>query len=145
MLVKAIALKDFLSVPYVDGGRDWGGLDCWGIVRAVRYWLLNLPMLDSFGHITNNGGHDHYQGMTAAYHELKNNYQEVTPAPGAIACCFNQGTLIHVGVVVTSGNQLKVLHTRYKTGPHLTSLRHFNRLAVDVRYFNDRHPDHLSQ
>ena len=138
-------LSDFLTIPYVDGGRDWTGLDCWGIVRAARYWLLNRPLLTSFGHIINNGGHDHYQGMTAAYHSLKNHYQEVQPVPGAIACCFNQDTLIHVGVVVRSSNILKVLHTRYRTGPHLTSIRNFNRLAVDVRYFDDCHPDNFSQ
>ncbi len=139
----AQTVNDFLQVPYVDGGRDWAGLDCWGIVRLARSALFGKPLLESFGHILNKGCEAHHQAMTDVYHQLKDQYQEVLAKPGAIACCFKGGVLIHVGVVVSDGGMVKVLHTRAGNGAQLLNLRNFNRLSVDVRYFDDSDHHHV--
>lgn len=39
--------RQFLRVPYLEGGRDVRGCDCWGLVRMI-YWEaygIDLPLL----------------------------------------------------------------------------------------------------
>ena len=127
-----MTVNDFLTVPYVDGGRSLAGLDCWGQVRLARAQLFNKDIARSYGHIlcANKGG------MTDAFIEMLPYFTEVAPKAGAIACCFRHNTLLHVGLVVEEQG-LKVLHTNAKRGGHLLSLSAFTRLALDVRYFDD--------
>ncbi|PSW53062.1 NlpC/P60 family protein [Photobacterium leiognathi] len=126
-------INDFLTVPYVDGGRTLSGLDCWGQVRLARAKLFGKDLARSYGHVlcANKGG------MTAAFSEMMPYFREVEPQAGAIACCFRHNTLIHVGLVVEEQG-LKVLHTNAKRGGHLLSLSAFERLALSVKYFDDQ-------
>ena len=139
-----VSANDFLDVPYVDGGRDMSGLDCFGQLRLARHLLFDKPLLESFGHITNNGCEDHYEPMTEVYHQLKAGYEQCEPRPGAIACCFRHGLLLHVGLVVEDNGLLKVLHTN-AAGPHLMKIKTFDRLSTDVRFFDDRNDNNLSE
>jgi cell wall-associated NlpC family hydrolase len=40
----------FVGVPFLDGGRDFRGCDCWGLVRLVYAEVLNIK-LPSYGDI----------------------------------------------------------------------------------------------
>ncbi|GAA4879756.1 hypothetical protein [Ferrimonas pelagia] len=139
------SVNDFLAVPYLDGGRDMDGLDCWGQVRLARALLFGRDMATSYGHILCANK----PGMTDAFAQMLPRFAEVSPRPGAVACCFKpdaeqRPVLLHVGLVVEAEG-IKVLHTNAKAGPHLLPLRAFGRLSLDVRFFDDCHRDHLSQ
>ena len=121
---------NYLTIPYVDGGRDLDGLDCWGLVRDVLHRHFSLPLLKSFGNIHA----DDKENMTRAYSEIKNAFSTCLPTVGTVAAGFNGDTLIHVGVVVES-NGLKILHTSSKFGMCRSSVRHFNRLFSQVKYY----------
>ena len=140
----AQTVNDFLQVPYVDGGRDWSGFDCWGCVRMARAELFGKSLMNAFGHVIPNRQQHHYQAMTDVFNQFKHQYQEVEPRPGAIAGCFKKGLLLHVGIVVNNNGRLAVLHTN-ASGPKLESLKSFNRLSLDVRYFDDCDHNHLPQ
>jgi|GEM_PF-1833424 len=121
----------YLTVPYVDGGRDVAtGLDCWGLVRDVLHQHFNLPLLNDFGSIHA----DDKSNMTNAYHKTKSNFVECQPKAGAIIAGFKGELLIHVGVVVET-NGLYVLHTSKRHGMSKCSVRHFNRLFSQVKYY----------
>jgi len=40
----------YVGIPFVDGGRDMSGLDCWGLVRQV-YWDRLGAELDMYADI----------------------------------------------------------------------------------------------
>ena len=121
---------DYSKIPYVDGGRDRTGLDCWGLVREVLHQHFNVPLLPKFGQVAAANK----LGMTAGYHELAVNFRNDKPANGAIAAGFRGDCLIHVGVCIEESHQLKVLHTSSKWGPMLSSIRDFERLFETVSF-----------
>lgn len=41
----------YINVPYLDGGRNRNGVDCWGLVRLVYASELNID-LPSYGEIS---------------------------------------------------------------------------------------------
>lgn len=137
-----ITLASIMTVPYVDGGRDLSGLDCWGLVRLVRHHHHGLPLLESFGRVLP----DDKAGMTRGYHDLVAGFVETAPVDGAIACHFLGDALWHVGVVVDECG-LKVLHTgRKQARPSLTRLAEFERMAMVTRYYIEHdNPSLLSQ
>lgn len=121
----------YLTIPYVDGGRDASiGLDCWGLVRDVLYQHFDVPLLKSFGNIHA----DDKPNMTRAYQQIKNTFLLSVPVAGAIVAGFSKKNLLHVGVIVEA-NGLKVLHTSSKHGMCRCSIRHFERLFLQVKYY----------
>ncbi|MCP4867048.1 MAG: phage tail protein [Alteromonas sp.] len=143
-----ITLNDFLKVPYVDHGRDLDGLDCYGQVFLARSLLFKRPLNGDYSHIHP----DDKAAMTAVYFECLPNFELVTtptPPPGAIGGCFKKDAagndvLLHVGLVVVVDGQTKILNTGRESGPELMPLRAFKRLALDVRFYDDRHDKNLS-
>lgn len=124
---------DYLSIPYVDGGRDGCGLDCWGLVRDVLHAHFGVPLLASFGHVSP----DDKPGMTGGYHQVVNGFVPGACVPGAVACGFRGDCLVHVGVVVNNG-RLQVLHTSRKSGPGMLDPRAFRRLFERTEFYEYR-------
>jgi cell wall-associated NlpC family hydrolase len=45
MITEKEIIKQFLGVPYKNGGRDLNGIDCWGLIVAI-YKLIGIEVLD---------------------------------------------------------------------------------------------------
>ena len=124
------SLDSYLTVPYIDGGRDFDGFDCWGLVRHILHFNLHQPLLDSYGFISP----DDKINLTAAYQKVAPLFVQCQPQSGCIVACFKRGLLLHVGVVVEA-NGLQVYHTGRKHGPLKTKLANFERLFFKVKYY----------
>jgi hypothetical protein len=124
-------LNEIMSVPYRDHGRNLDGLDCWGLVRWVHHHHFNRPLMPSFSDIEP----DDKAGMTQGYAALVGGFECNKAVPGALACHFVEGTLVHIGIVIEECG-LKVLHTGRGWGkPTLNSLRSFERMCATTRYY----------
>lgn len=127
-------LEKYLTVPYVDGGRDaCMGLDCWGMVRHVLHVEFGAPLLQNFTGVTRSTP----DLMTNGYTESVSDFLLCNPKEGAIACCFYSGSkgkqiLHHVGLCI---NDHQVLHTSSKKGASIVSVRAFKRLAANVQFY----------
>jgi cell wall-associated NlpC family hydrolase len=104
---------EFIGIPFVDGGRDKNGTDCFGLVRMIyhaKYGIMlpefNISCMD-FSRIGN---------------EIENNreyWKEVEPesiVPSLIVFRFMSDYCNHVGVYVGDG---KFIHTRQKVGSNV--------------------------
>lgn len=128
-------INDYLAVPYVDGGRDCLGFDCWGLARHVLHHHYGVPWLASFGHVDP----DDKPAMTKCYQHVVKTFAPGACVSGAVACGFIEDCLVHVGVVVNNGH-LRILHTSKQFGrPGLIMPRAFRRLFERTEYYEYQH------
>ncbi|MCL1123608.1 C40 family peptidase [Shewanella surugensis] len=123
-------INSYMTCPYVDGGRDLNGLDCWGLVRDVLHKQFAVPPIASFGTVSP----DDKTAMTQGFAHVVKTFNPSPPLAGCVAAGFFGGNLIHVGICVDCSG-FKVLHTSRKHGPSLDTLAYFQRLFPKVIYY----------
>ncbi len=124
-------INDYLSVPYVDGGRDMAGLDCWGQPRLVLHNVFGKPLFKSFGHVSP----DDKAHLTSSYAQIVDQFKPCAAKEQAIACGFRGQNLIHMGLCVVVDGQLQILHTSRKKGPSIVTIADFKRLFFKVKFY----------
>lgn len=124
-------INDYFTVPYVEGGRDMSGLDCWGITRFILHYVYKTPLFTSFGHVRS----EHAKEFTSAYTVLSGQFTECPPKSGAVACGFKDSNLVHMGVCVNADGQLDVFHTCEKHGARFIKIEAFKRLFEEVKFY----------
>lgn len=114
---------DLVGIAWKEGGRTRSeGFDCYGVVLAGLE-RLGIPMLDV------------WEGRRAAYARGWRHYEEAVPEGwqwlddvgsefhvGDILVTRDQGIPRHLGLVVRSRNQLRVLTAFEETGTALVPL-----------------------
>lgn len=121
-------VEDYLLVPYLDGGRDRSGADCWGLVRLVLLERAGVQV-ESYGEISATemaaiarnarrvtapgGPWRAVEGEPREYDVLlmagRFEAQDGTPRRAAV----------HVGVMISATH---VLHTEIDCGPAVVAL-----------------------
>lgn len=124
-------IKDYLRVPYVDGGRDMLGFDCWGMTRHRLHHHYGHPLFESFGHINP----DDKPTLTTAYKQIVDEFSVCNPKPGAVACGFKLNCLVHMGTCEVIDGELRVLHTSRKNGASHIKVADFKRLFIGVKFY----------
>lgn len=124
-------VAEYLTIPYVDGGRSDNGLDCWGLVRNVLHKHFNHPLFESFGNVHPDNKQAMHEGFKCVASEFKTSEIETA----SVAAGLRNNCLIHVGVVLFIDGRLKVLHTSRRHGVALNTIREFNRLFPQVVFY----------
>lgn len=106
-------VNNYIGIPFVSGGRDKTGCDCYGLVRLIlqNEYNIELPLLSS----------DYINALNIAEtKKLFSDYIPIfcgnkisTPTESSVALMRFRGTLCHVGV--WAGDNY-IIHTRHKTG-----------------------------
>lgn len=124
-----IDVSKYLSGRYVEGGRTWPDVDCYGIVLEVRK-DIGLPDWPSWDGVTKHNGAMHDAGM-----EQKHEVQRCDPEHGAVAACFQGSMLAHVAVIVEINGMLHAIESNPKHNITCLPLRRFERRFLRVEYY----------
>lgn len=127
-------MNDFIHIPYVNGGRDEQGCDCWGLTRLARYEKHpekpQLPLLNGLDA-------DDKRGATKNFYYFSGDFSEVEPDEGAIACAFIGDLCVHVGLIVYADYRLWVLETTQEMGVTMTRIPDFEGRYSKVKYYDN--------
>lgn len=110
---------------YIEGGRSWPDVDCYGIVLYVRE-LLGLKQLPELGHARRNKNMDEI-GRAQVAELIK-----CAPENGAIAACYDgAGLMIHTGVFINGA----VLECNPKRHASISPAHRFIKRFHKVEFF----------
>lgn len=123
-----IDMGKYLGGQYVEGGRAWPQVDCYGLVLEVRS-DLGLAQWPEWGSARRG------DSMQAAAAELSSRFERCDPEPGAVALCFKGSLCVHVAVVVDCHGLLHGLEINAGRGVTCLPLRRFERRFVRVEYY----------
>ncbi|WP_054912808.1 hypothetical protein [Pseudomonas sp. NBRC 111127] len=115
---------------YVEGGRLWPHVDCYGLVLEVRR-DLGLPAWPEWSEMRKADG-----GFVRACEEMIQTAAIRCPAEhGATASAYRGQVQDHVGIVLELDGALEVLEINPKRNVSLTPLRRFERRFSRVEYY----------
>jgi cell wall-associated NlpC family hydrolase len=105
--------KDYIGIPFVSGGRDRSGADCYGLVRMVRTEQFNddLPLFS--GDYDNADNFIETEKLLRAQRPLLAGRRVETPKAGDVCVIRFYGLPVHLGIYAGGGF---TLHTLKKTG-----------------------------
>lgn len=126
-------IEKYRNIPYVKGGRDLAGLDCWGLVRLVRNEIKGdlLPEFNGVDPLDKRNLTKSKESCVIDF-DLK----RVDISSGAIVCGFTGKLCFHVGIVIEVDGRLFILETDEGTGVVLTSPQMFKSRFSKVEYYD---------
>ncbi len=127
---------NYFGIPYVDGGRDEKGVDCWGLVRLIyqKEFKIELP---SYPGIASDGVFSIHK--TIQEEEKEKEWIEVAvPFDGAAVGMSQREIIHHVGVFVTPDGG-KIIHCQDKQSIIVDTRRRLVEKGFRViRYYRHR-------
>lgn len=115
----------YVGLPFVDGGRDRAGCDCWGLVRLVYRDCLGID-LPSYGEISARDLIRVARAMGDGQAAPCWAAVEAVPVPYDVVLMRARGasrSVAHVGVAVDAA---RVLHTEAGRGAAVVPLSHIS-------------------
>lgn len=124
---------EIMSAPYLDGGRDEKGIDCWGLVLWVRS-SLGLPELPSIGATIRT------DKLSAAkyYAQISSTLDSGESKSGSIAAVIRGGLFLHAGVVIEADGRKWVMDINPGSTAKLSTIDEFCSTHFKVIFYNDR-------
>ena len=120
-----------IRVPFVDGGRDWNGLDCFGLARLCYSECLGID-LPSYGDIS---AQDMMRIALKIEEDAASQIWVAAPAPQefdfVVMKWFAKRHIGHVGIVL---DKRHILHTEAHTGPVIVPIDHFS-IKTRIAYY----------
>lgn len=99
-------IEKYVGIPFVDGGRDWTGLDCWGLVRLVLKTECNIEV-PSYGDISADE-------LAAVAREVASECSKepwhpvIKPLTFDVAVMHKRKSPVHVGIMTTPTHMLHI-------------------------------------
>ncbi len=125
--LKASQVERYLQIPFKDGGRDWSGCDCWGLIYLIYQEAgYNLPAYGEIGateliQVQRQILGDKLKPNWERVGNLEESCGDVVVMTGASRIDgVVRHALVHVGLVVRPG---WVIHTEQDRGPMLVAFR----------------------
>lgn len=105
--------KNYIGIPFVSGGRDKSGCDCYGLVRMIlrEQYCIDLPVLN--GDYTNALNIAETKILFCENVPLLCHEKIIKPEEKSVALMKMGGRLCHVGLY--AGDNY-IIHSRHKVG-----------------------------
>jgi cell wall-associated NlpC family hydrolase len=128
-------IEKYIGLPFVDHGRDFNGVDCWGLVRLV--------LKEEKGIDVPTYGDTSALDLTLVSHIVKREafiepWIAVTPnavRPFDVAVMYRRNDPIHVGIMVMENY---VLHIEKKISAVMLPISHSTIVFRYPRFFRHR-------
>lgn len=105
-------LTEYLSIPFLSGGRDKNGCDCYGLVRLILMEQYGI-ILPEFNLYPNALNHNNIENIIERERPLLTGELQENPAPGLVVLFKTKGFKAHLGFMLTNKD---VIHTTAGTG-----------------------------
>lgn len=130
-----INVEDYLFQPYVLGGREPNGFDCWGLALLIRK-ELGLPDLAG----PREANRDNPLAMQKLYKEVSEGSLEACDSlrPGYLAAVFKGRIMVHVAVAVEIDGRMALLETNPGSGVRWMYVDRFLQTYYKVVFYRDR-------
>jgi cell wall-associated NlpC family hydrolase len=112
-------VSKFIGIPFVNGGRDFNGCDCWGLVKLVYKEMYNIDLPDY--KISCFAGREINDEIRKAMKVWKNLKEPQEPCVVIMSISNNPCFINHCGVYIGNG---MFLHSILKQNSHLDRLDH---------------------
>lgn len=123
-------LEKYTLGQYVEGGRLWPHVDCYGLVLEVRR-DLGLPDWPEWSEMRKADG-----GLVRACKEMiQTQLTLCEPDHGVAAMAYRGSVQDHIGIVVRINGLLEVLEINKGRNVSFTPLRRFERRFFSVEYY----------
>ena len=121
----------YIGIPFQEKGRDFTGLDCWGLVRLIydQEFNIKLPSFTDSYNDTNDG--EHLQDLISQH---KENWAPSQPKEGAVVLFRIMGHESHVGVCISETHFIHVREGQTTVVESLGSITWKNRLIGFFEY-----------
>lgn len=110
---------EYLKIKWVEGGRKFPELDCYGLVNKVRE-DLGFDLWPDFEGVGKDGLDYHMR-------EFLRQRIEARPVPGAMVLVYKGKLVNHVGVIVELEKELYVAESNPRRNVSFTPLSRFLR------------------
>ena len=127
------SINAFVGLPFLDKGRGYHGVDCWGLVRLYYRDELGI-MLPSYADY--NGVED-VENITYLINHYRDDWYPVDePRRGDVVLIKIAGVATHVGVYHTQGRFLHVQIGKYSELARINSETWRRRIVGYYRYYD---------
>lgn len=124
-----IDLLKYQAVQWVDGGRKFPDLDCYGVVLEVRK-DLGLPDWPDYRGVTKEGN-----AFDKEAREFVKSRTATPPVPGAMALVFKGRIVNHAAVCFSFCGQLYVMECNPKTNMTISPVTDFVRKNKSLEWW----------
>ena len=110
--------KEYIGIPFINGGRSKTGADCWGLVRLIlkEQFKIDLPLLPDYKDALDKKE----IGDVIEYNKpIISNKQLEVPVEGCIVLMGDVHWASHVGLYI---GDKTILHTTKQTGAVLEKI-----------------------
>lgn len=100
-------VNEYTAIPFLDGGRDRFGCDCWGLVRMVLRERFDIDVPSLAGEYESTADRERIPRLVDSTKPLVGAEKLGGPAAGLVVVLLQRGLPIHVGIMLDA---LHVLH-----------------------------------